>query len=82
MLQASLESLGGPKFDLTMVGTCYKSACRILCVMLVGVRVWGRLVVCLVCMMAKRSGPWAAVLKVDRVEVKEYGQVVSWEGVI
>ncbi len=34
-----------------------------------------------VCLMPRRSRPYDAVLKVDRVVVKEYGQVLSWEGI-
>ena len=41
----------------------------------------GRLVVHLVCLLANRSRPYDAVLKVGRVVVKEYGQVLSWEGI-
>ncbi len=34
-----------------------------------------------VCLLARRSRPYVAVLKVCRVVVKEYGHVLSWEGV-
>ncbi len=34
-----------------------------------------------VCLLASRSRPYAAVLKVGRVAVKENGQVLSWEGI-
>jgi hypothetical protein len=46
-------------------------------VMLVGMSVSEMLVVHLVCLMA-RSKPYVAVLKMGRVLVKEYGQVLSW----
>jgi hypothetical protein len=73
MLHASLECLGPYVFDLMMVVTCYGIAWRTFWVMMVGIRVSGRLVVHLVCLVAKRSRPYAAVLKVGRVAVKYYG---------
>ena len=36
----------------------------------------------LVCLLARRSRPYVAVLKVGRVVVKEYGHILSWEGII
>ena len=79
MLQASLESLGLFVFDLMMIGTCCKIACRMLWVIMVGMRVSRRLVDHLACLLASRSRPYVAVLKVGKVMVKEYGQVLSWE---
>ena len=81
MLQASLESVGVFVFDLMIVGTCCKIAWRMVWVMLVAMSVSGMLVVHLVCLLARRSKPYAAVLKVGRVGVKENGQVLSWEGI-
>jgi len=49
--------------------------------MMVGTSVSGMLVVQLVYLLARRCKPYAAVLKVGRVVVKEYGQVLSWEGI-
>jgi len=47
------------------------------CVMMVGMSGSGMLVDHIVCLLARRSRPYAAVLKVDRVVEKEYGQVLS-----
>ena len=80
ILHASLESLGLSVFDVMMVGTCCKMACRMLWVMVVGIRVSGMLVDHPPFLLARRRRPYATVLKVDRVMVKEYGQVLSWEG--
>jgi len=77
MLHASLESLGAWVFVMMIVGTCCKMAWRMDWVMLVGMSVSEMLVVHLVCLMA-RSKPYVAVLKMGRVLVKEYGQVLSW----
>jgi hypothetical protein len=49
--------------------------------MIDGMRDSRMLVVYLVWLLAKRSRPYVAVLKVGRVMVKEYGQVLSWEGI-
>ena len=50
--------------------------------MMVGMSESGVLVDHLVCLLARRSRPYAAVLKVGRVVVKEYGKVLlSWEGI-
>jgi hypothetical protein len=38
----------------------------------------GVLVVHLVCLLARRSRPYVAVLNVGRFVVNEYGQVLSW----
>ena len=56
-------------------------ALRIDLVMLVGMSASGMLVDHLVCMLARRSNPYPAVLKVGRVVVKEYRQVLSWVGI-
>jgi hypothetical protein len=69
MLQVPLESLGSSVFDLMMVGTCCNIAWWMFWVMMVGMTVSGRLIVHLVCLLAKRIRPYAAVLKVDRVVV-------------
>ena len=42
---------------------------------------YGMPIVHLVCLLARRSRPYAAVLKVGRVKVKEYGQVLICWGV-
>ena len=49
--------------------------------MTVGMIVSGMLVVHLVCLTARKSKPYVAVLKVGRVLVKVYGQVLSCEGI-
>ena len=35
----------------------------------------------LVCLLASSSRPYAAEQKVGKVTVKEYGQVLNWEGI-
>ena len=80
ILQESLESLGPFVFDLMMLGTCCKIACRMFWVMGLGMRVSGRLVDNLACLMARIGRPYVGVPKVGRVMVKEYGQVPSWGG--
>ncbi len=50
-----------------------------LVVMVAGMSESGTHVVRLVCLLARRSRPYAAVMKVGRVVVKEYGHVLSWE---
>ena len=67
-------------FDLMMVGTCCKISCRMLWVMVVGIRVFGMIVDHLACLLTKRRRPHAVMLKMGRVMVKEYGHVLSWEG--
>ena len=81
MMHASLESLGMSVFILMIVGVCYKIAWRVVWVMMVGTSESGMLVNHLVYLQARRNMPYAAVLKVGRVVVKEYGQVLSWEGI-
>ncbi len=49
--------------------------------MMVGMSVSGMLVVHFFCLLARRSNPYVAILKVGRILVKEYGQVLSWEGI-
>ena len=80
MLQASLESLGASVFVLMIYGVCCRIACRMLWVMMVGMSESGMHVVHLVYLLA-RSRQYAAVVKVGRVVVKEYGQMLSWEGI-
>jgi len=49
-------------------------------VRIVGIRVSGRLVDQLACLLAMSQRPYAAVLKVGRVMVKEYGRMLCWDG--
>jgi len=77
MLQASLESLGAYVFVLMIVGVCCKIAWRMVWVMMVEMIESGMLVEDLVWLLARRSRPYDAVLKVGRVVVKEYGHVLS-----
>ena len=81
MLQASLDSLGAFVFVRMVVGVCCRFAWRMLWVMTDGMSDSGMLVVHLACLLARRSMPYATVLKVGRVMVKEYGHVLSWEGI-
>ena len=81
MLQTSLEYMGASMFDLIVVGVYSRIARRMVWVMNVGMRESGMLVDHLICLLARRSRPWAAMLNVGRVMVNEYGQVLSWEGV-
>ncbi len=49
--------------------------------MMVGMSDSGMVVDHRVCLLERRSRPNDAVLKVGRVVVKEYGHVLSWEGI-
>ena len=49
--------------------------------MVEGTSAYGMLVVHLVCLLARRKRPQAALLNVSRVKVKEYGHVRSWEDI-
>ena len=75
MLHASLESLGASVFVLMII--CCRIAWRMNWVMVVGMSESGMLVVHLVCLLARRSRPYATVFKVGRVVVKDYGHVLS-----
>ena len=77
MLQVSLDSLDVSMFVLMIVGVCRRSAWRIYWVMMVGISESGMLVDHLVCMLARRSSPYDTMLKMGRVVVNEYGQVLS-----
>ena len=77
MLQASLESLCAYVFVLMIVGVCCRIAWRMVWVIMVGMSRSGMLVDHLVYLLARRSRPYVAVLKVGRVMVKEYGHVLS-----
>jgi hypothetical protein len=77
MLHAYLESLDAFVLVLTIVGVCCRISWRMVCVMMVGMSGSRMLVVHLACLLARRSRPYVAVLKVSRAVVKEYGQVLS-----
>ena len=81
MLQASLESLSAFVFVLMIVGVCCRIVWRMDWVTTVGMSESGAIVVHLVYLLARMSRPYVVVLKVGRVVVKEYGQVLSWEGI-
>jgi hypothetical protein len=82
MLQASLESLGASVLVLMMVGVCCRIARRIVRVMMVEMSESEMLVDHRACILARRSRPYATVMKVGRFVVKEYLQVMCWEGII
>ncbi len=75
MQHMSLDSLGATVLPLMVVGICCNSALRMGGAMVFGMRVSGMCVVHLACLLARRSRPYAAELKVGRVRVKEYGHV-------
>ena len=81
MMHAFLDSLGAFVFVRMVVGVCCRIALRRFWVMIDGMSDSGMLVVHFVCLLARRSRPYAAVLKVGRIIAKEYGQVLSWEGI-
>ena len=82
MMQASLESLGASVFVLMIFDVCCRIAYRMLWVVVTGVSEFEMHVAHRVCLLARRSRPYVAMmLKVGRVVVKEYGQVLSWEGI-
>jgi hypothetical protein len=76
MLQASLESLGASVFVLLVVDVCCRIAWRMVWVMMVGMSESGMLVDNLVSLLARSNSPSATMLKVGRVVVNEYGQVL------
>ena len=75
MHHMSRDSLGASVLPLMDVGVCCRSALRMGWAMVWGTSVSGMLVDHLACLLAKRSRPYAAKLKVGKVRVKEYGHV-------
>ena len=75
MQHMSLDSLGASVLPLMVVGICCSSALRMGGAMDCGMRVSGMFTVHLACLLAMRSRPYAAELKVGRVRVKKYGHV-------
>ncbi len=61
-------------FDLMMVGTCCKIACRMIWVMVDGIRMSWRLVDHMFCLLPSRSRTYVVVLKVGKIIVNEYGR--------
>jgi len=81
MLHASLDSIEASGFVRMVVGVCCRIAWRMLWVKTDGMSDYGMLVVHLVCLLARRSRPYASVLKVGRIMVKEYGHALSCWGI-
>jgi hypothetical protein len=75
MQHMSLDSLGASALPLMVVGICCSSAFRMGGAVDCGMRVSGMFAVHLACLLARRSRPYAAELKVGRVRVKEHGHV-------
>ncbi len=75
MQHMSRDSLGAYVSPLMVVGICCRSALRKGCEIVCGMSVFGMLEDHLACLLARRSRPYAAELKVGRVRVKEYGHV-------
>ena len=71
MQHMSRDSLGAYVLPLMVVGICCRSALPIGWDMVWGMSVSGMLVDHLACVMARRSRPYAAELKVGRIKVKE-----------
>ena len=81
MLHVSLKSLRVSVLLLIVVGICCGNAWRVCCGICCGMGAEGMLIVHLVSLLARSSMPKTAELNVDRVTVKEHGQVRSWEGI-
>jgi hypothetical protein len=75
MHHMSRDSLGASMLPLMVVGICCRSALRMCWAMVWRMSVPGMLDDHLACLLAKRSKPYAAKLKVGRVRVKKYGHV-------
>jgi hypothetical protein len=71
MLHGFLEGLGSTAVPLTVVGIWWSRAWRVGCGICWGMSVAGMLVDHLACLLARRSKPYAAELKVGRVTVNE-----------
>ena len=81
MLYMSRDSLGAFVLPLMVVGISRRSALRMGWEMVWGTSVSRMLVDHLACLLAKRSRPYAAELKVSSVRVKEYGHVRRCVGI-
>ena len=81
MQHMSRDSLGASVLPIMVVGICCRSALRMGWEMVWGMSVSSMLDDHLACLLAKRSKPYAAELKVDRVRVKEYGHVRRCAGI-
>ena len=75
------DSLEASVLPLMVVGICCRSALRMGWAMVRGMSVHGMLDVHLACLLARRSRPYAAELKVGRVRVKEYGHMRRCVGI-
>jgi len=81
MLHVSLEGLGSIVLLLIVVGIWCSRAWRMGCGICCGMSAAGMFVDYLACLLARRSRPYAAELKVGRVTVYEYGHVRSRGGI-
>ena len=81
MQHMSLDSVGASVSTLMMVGICCRSVLRMGWGMVWGMSVSGMLDDHLAYLLARRSRPYAAELKVGRVRVKEYGHVCRSVGI-
>jgi hypothetical protein len=81
MQHMSRDNLGGSVLPLMVVGACCRSALRKGCEMVCGMSVSRMLEDHLACLLARRSRPYAAELKVGRVRVNEYGHVRRSAGI-
>ena len=81
MLQVSLEGLGSIVLFLIVVGIWCSRAWRKGCGTCCGMSAAGMFVDHLACLLARRSRPYVAELKVGRVTVYEYGHVRIWGGI-
>jgi hypothetical protein len=77
MQHMSRDSLGAYVLLVMVVDICCRSAWRMGWDMVWGISASGIFDDHLACLLAKRSRPYAAVLNVGRVGVKEYGYVHS-----
>ena len=81
MQHMSRDSLGAIVLPLVVVDICCRSALQKGCEMICGMSVSGMLEDHLACLLAMRSKPYVAELKVGRVRVKEYGHVRRCAGI-
>ena len=81
MQHMSRDSLGASVLPLMVVGVCCRNAFRKGWGMDCGMSVSGMLADHLACLLARRSRPYVAELKVGRVTVKEYGHVRRCAGI-
>ena len=81
MHHMSRDSLGAFVLPLMVDRICCRSALRKGCEMVCGMSVFGMLEDHLACLLAKKSRPCDAELKVGRIRVNEYGHVRRCAGI-